>query len=751
MKLLFDNYLDKTITDAVAKQVKVVDLPTLYWGAAHYCDVKENLKTSDIVKFVEGYLGVEHKIKIESVHELIKPPTENDKNNFIKDVKVTINRLTTGYLPSSVNKNASRLFPVATRNIIRSIYKINVLDRKGITAFVSKDRNGVVGLTYNPTFLMRATIEYAAKIRQGYSSIKDITESCIYYFIVHECAHIFLGHLSNDKSLYIGNLGKRFSNVTFDNIINKKISSVMSSSPTPDNGIDTSNSAMIYFAVNKITNMDEADVPTVSITLTNKEDIISQLCLFAKEMKLLNKIEWDLFRKVPEPKKEEPEPQPEPEKPEPTPEMPEVPKPEIPKDEPPPPDDELQGKNDPDTEVIPLKPDELDPLKDPNSDLDTIKDPNKIGDEPDELGEPDSTAEPNKPTDEPKDDAEEVPGVGNDTEKPEEPTDDTTPGGDNTIPGEEPTEPIPGDEGEPLPSGKSGEEIEKEIEEQIEKELKEHGAMKSSLDTDDEALTPEQKEEKSNSGALSGNVRNDASADGLDKDLARELTKMGGSKTETIPELSGLSQLTTSTSDGLIDFPSAFKKFTKLFINEKTKYKSDEPSRKVPGLWGREVDVESKGLTDLLFITDLSGSMDKKLLSKCVSEVSLMIYKYDKSISIDLVCFGTESRFYKKVSPKYNELLSIMNNAHVGGSTNFTKVIEIIDKEKIKFKGLILLTDFDFTVSRLNKLLLPNKKIPKLFIIVNSRSGVPRVIEKLDGANIKADRRLLITSREEEK
>lgn len=138
-------------------------------------------------------------------------------------------------------------------------------------------------------------------------------------------------------------------------------------------------------------------------------------------------------------------------------------------------------------------------------------------------------------------------------------------------------------------------------------------------------------------------------------------------------------------------------------IKNTSVYSQDEPSRRISGLFGREIDQESNIKSDklVIFLLDFSASMDPKQVVISIHEIFSRLIKADLAHSILLMDFDgiiipsilkisnidiISNFLYKFIS------LSVSSNPNTG----FNKIIKFLERKKIKeISGFIIISDFE--------------------------------------------------------
>jgi len=133
-----------------------------------------------------------------------------------------------------------------------------------------------------------------------------------------------------------------------------------------------------------------------------------------------------------------------------------------------------------------------------------------------------------------------------------------------------------------------------------------------------------------------------------------------------------------------------------------TEYRSDIPSRKLPGQFGREVDVEST--PSMCIALDVSGSINKPLMIRAllilVTEIANV---WDGRIEFTLITFATRTHMQKAVwttakAVKQNgrKVITKVVNHDVGGSTEVSKVFDKYSRVIRASDIFLIITDFEF-------------------------------------------------------
>ena len=181
---------------------------------------------------------------------------------------------------------------------------------------------------------------------------------------------------------------------------------------------------------------------------------------------------------------------------------------------------------------------------------------------------------------------------------------------------------------------------------------------------------------------------------------------------------------------GLISIPTAvtsgiyagnmYRKFAQLCKEARERYSSSDPSKKVEGLWGRRVSATSnKNFKKVLFIIDLSGSMDKNILSVAIAKTMIEMAKIDKNFKSDVLGYSTTAHLIEGTGNKREQIFASLNKLHLGSSNDEAVMKPILKKISKNYKAVVYMGDFEFNYdpagfTQFYKTLF--RTMPKLFV-----------------------------------
>lgn len=224
------------------------------------------------------------------------------------------------------------------------------------------------------------------------------------------------------------------------------------------------------------------------------------------------------------------------------------------------------------------------------------------------------------------------------------------------------------------------------------------------LEMDDKDLSPEELED------------NDISLDDALNNLIdteREIKDEIVNQKNKAPKDSGLSDIHMSDksviqqTDVMVHITKWIKKIKGEQAKDLSDWQSDTPSRKITGLWGREMDSPPNEETTnkvILFIFDTSGSMSPvaKLVAAVCSDISI---KMNKDKIVDKVAFlnfngvwGSPKKFESVlgIKDRIRKFLRIGTNSDLKPAWNAIEKLMEKDKNLAKnISGIIIVSDFD--------------------------------------------------------
>lgn len=169
-----------------------------------------------------------------------------------------------------------------------------------------------------------------------------------------------------------------------------------------------------------------------------------------------------------------------------------------------------------------------------------------------------------------------------------------------------------------------------------------------------------------------------------------------------------------------------YAKFVKLVAAENEVYAMDRPSRKVEGLFGGYTEQKSNKFGTLLCIIDVSGSMDRDLLSKVIYNSFKEISKLDRAVKLDLCVFASKAAWIPNVKPDIASILKVLHT-DVGGATYPMNALKLIKQHMPRPKGILICSDYEFYGSDEQKawnteLYIKHSKVPILNIAMTTAS-----------------------------
>jgi hypothetical protein len=192
-------------------------------------------------------------------------------------------------------------------------------------------------------------------------------------------------------------------------------------------------------------------------------------------------------------------------------------------------------------------------------------------------------------------------------------------------------------------------------------------------------------------------------------------------KNRSIPEDNSGVRITTIPTDSKFYTGNAYRKFARFCIEQRETYVSDAPSRKVIGLLGRYVDVESNKKNKVLFIVDLSVPIDKNIIAAGIATTMIELLKINRTFKNDIIAIADKPLLIPNLGTKREGILAALDTVSVAfeSGTNVMVLNDILSKIYKGYKAVVFISNWQFSDESQPFILLYKRlfrNIPKLML-----------------------------------